>query len=221
MRFAAALTLVAALALAACDNSNDEQAEVPELNEYDSPVPEPNDEESAEPTEPPTEPTPQEQALEVVQDAANELATIAADQINELTDGRPLDEAAEDVANQVAERVAERTDGAADAIGALVGQVASQVEQAAQAVQEELAATDEVAWQSTYSPEVPFYNLGDEPVPAYSEPAGLGELVGTVEPGAGGFIETCNVTLDWCLLPFGEDGLSGWVDMTAFGGVAN
>jgi SH3-like domain-containing protein len=80
--------------------------------------------------------------------------------------------------------------------------------------------TADVDWQSAFSPDVPYYNLSEEPVTAYTEPNGT-EVAGTVAPGSGGFIETCNQTLDWCLIPLGGEGQSGWVDMEAFGGVAN
>ncbi|MFK7792894.1 MAG: hypothetical protein AB8B88_09525 [Devosiaceae bacterium] len=242
MRLSFAFPLVAALALAACDDQNSDQANVPELNEYDSPVPEPvtPDDSDVVADVAPTDLTPTQQAVDVVEEAAGTLATLAADQLNDITDGQPVGEAAQelvgDVANalteqvsgatqglsQVGDQVSDGAGGALGALSALVDDAAGAVEEAAQAVQDEVAAvTPDVDWQSTYAAEVPFYNLGEADVSAYSEAGGVGEVVGTVQPGAGGFIETCNATLDWCLIPFGEDGQSGWVNMAPFGGVAN
>jgi hypothetical protein len=145
------------------------------------------------------------QAAEQVADAANQVRDAAAGQISAIAQSQPA------------------ADTAATA-GGLVQGVASAITSQLNAPVPSQPAdviASAVHWQSTYAAEVPFYNLSDEPVTAYSQAAGMGDIIGTVEPGGGGFIETCNATLDWCLIPFGEEGQSGWVDMMPFGGVAN
>ncbi|MBO6673701.1 MAG: hypothetical protein JJ908_07955 [Rhizobiales bacterium] len=251
-RLLALLPLTAALLLAACDDQNADQAEGPELNEYDSPepaAPAPEEEETAD--APPTDLTPAEEAVDIVQDAAGALTNLAAEQLNQVTDGQPLDEAASELASDVVTSLSEQLDNASEGLSQVASDLAGAASETADAVQDgtqdlasdaasaagdavdatqdatqELAAaadeamTADVDWQSAFSPDVPYYNLSEEPVMAYTEPNGS-EVAGTVAPGGGGFIETCNESLDWCLVPFGEDGESGWVDMSAFGGVAN
>lgn len=251
-RLLALLPLTAALLLAACDDQNADQAEGPELNEYDSPepaAPAPEEEETAD--APPTDLTPAEEAVDIVQDAAGALTNLAAEQLNQVTDGQPLDEAASELASDVVTSLSEQLDNASEGLSQVASDLAGAASETADAVQDgtqdlasdaasaagdavdatqdatqDLAAaadeamTADVDWQSAFSPDVPYYNLSEEPVMAYTEPNGS-EVAGTVAPGGGGFIETCNESLDWCLVPFGEDGESGWVDMSAFGGVAN
>ncbi|MGD1888104.1 MAG: hypothetical protein ACFB01_13465 [Cohaesibacteraceae bacterium] len=224
-RFLATLSVGALLVLAACDqqaeetDTGDENGSTPteEVASVEDPTPEA--EQAAE--DAPTDLTPTEQAPDAVTQAAETLTTIAVDQINQITDGQPVEQVAQDMVDQAREQLTGQADNAADTLTALVGEVASQVEQAAEAVQDEVAARTEVDWQSSYSAEVPFYNLSDQPVSAFSEAGGVGDVIGTVAPGGGGFIETCNATLDWCLIPFGDEGQRGWVAMDAFGGVAN
>ncbi|MFN3226720.1 MAG: hypothetical protein ACE360_10795 [Hyphomicrobiales bacterium] len=255
-RLLALLPLTAALLLAACDDQNADQAEGPELNEYDSPEPAaPTSEEEEVADAPPTDLTPAEEAVDIVQDAAGALTNLAAEQLNQVTDGQPLDEAASELASDVVTSLSDQLENASEGLSQIANDLAGAASETADAVQEgaqdlasdaattagdaveatqdaaqeasqELAAaadevmTADVDWQSAFSPDVPYYNLSEEPVTAYTEPNGT-EVAGTVAPGSGGFIETCNESLDWCLVPFGEDGESGWVDMSAFGGVAN
>jgi uncharacterized phage infection (PIP) family protein YhgE len=251
-RLLALLPLTAALLLAACDDQNADQAEGPELNEYDSPEPAvPASEEEEVADAPPTDLTPAEEAVDIVQDAAGALTNLAAEQLNQVTDGQPLDEAASELASDVVTSLSDQLENASEGLSQIANDLAGAASETADAVQEgaqdlasdaattagdavdatqdaveELAAaadeamTADVDWQSTYAAEVPFYNLSDEPVTAYTEPNGT-EVAGIVAPGSGGFIETCNESLDWCLIPFGADGERGWVEMEAFGGVAN
>ncbi len=250
-RLLALLPLTAALLLAACDDQNADQAEGPELNEYDSPVPEAPAPEEEVADAPPTDLTPAEEAVDIVQDAAGALTNLAAEQLNQVTDGQPLDEAASELASDVVTSLSEQLDSASEGLSQVASDLVGAAGETADAVQEgtqdlasdaattagdaveatqeaaqELAAaadeamTADVDWQSAFSPDVPYYNLSDEPVMAYTVPNGT-EVAGTVAPGGGGFIETCNEALDWCRVPFGEAGETGWVDMTAFGGVAN
>lgn len=98
--------------------------------------------------------------------------------------------------------------------------VAGALESAENAVSDAAARLSPGAdWQTAFSPDVPYYNMATTPVAAYSEAGGT-EVVATIEPGAGGFIDTCNEALDWCALTLG-DGTVGWVEMEQFGGVAN
>lgn len=209
----ALISLLAALSLAAC---NDESAEAP--NEYDvgpteeaAPADEPVAEEmeAAEPivitvpTVDQVQETVTQAAEQVVEQAAQvtqDVREAASEQLNELTDGQPIGEAAGEAVQGVATAITNQLD-------ALVpGQVAEEV-------------MAEVDWQSTYAAEVPFYNLGEQAVDAYDGPED-GAIVASIGPGEGGYIETCNATLDWCALSIG-DGSTVWVNMEPFGGVAN
>ncbi|MEQ8658540.1 MAG: hypothetical protein RIC24_14660 [Hyphomicrobiales bacterium] len=258
----AIIPVLAALALAACDDQNTDQAEAPELNEYDSPVPETPAPEDQIADAPPTDLTPAEQAVDAVEEAAGTLATLATEQLNEITNGQPIDEAASELASDAVNALSEQVNNAGEGLSRLAGDLAGVASETADTAQDAVAddvaagqtAAEEVAsdvatttgnavdtvqdvaqdlaaaaaealtpdvdWQSTFSPDVPYYNLSEAPVTAYTEPNGI-EVAGTVAPGGGGFIETCNEALDWCLIPFGDNDETGWVDMTAFGGVAN
>lgn len=233
MRLHFALPVLAALTLVACGDEN-EQAQIPELNEYDSPVPEAPADDVAQ--EAPTDLAPADQAVQettqalseaadAVSEAAQTVAGVAAEQLDQFAEGQTVAElgtAAQGFAEQVSEQVSGGAGGALGGLNALVGEAAGALEDAARAVQEEVAAASpEVDWQRTYAAEVPFYNLSETAVNAYRQPDLNSAVVGEVAPGDGGFIQTCNATLDWCLIPFGEGNASGWVDMSAFGGVAN
>lgn len=258
----AVLPLLAALILAGCDDQNADQAEAPELNEYDSPEPVAPAPEEEVADAPPTDLTPTQEAVDIVQDAAGALTELAAEQLNDVTNGQPLDEAASELASDAVNALSEQVNNAGEGLSRLANDLAGAASDTADAAQEavaddaaagqaaaedvandvatttgnavdavqdaaqDLAAaatealTADVDWQSAFSPDVPYYNLSEAPVTAYTEANGT-EVAGTVAPGGGGFIETCNEALDWCLIPFGENGETGWVDMTAFGGVAN
>lgn len=210
----ALISLLAALSLAAC---NDESAEAP--NEYDvGPTEEaaPAEEQVTEETEVAepiviTVPTAEqvveqvsetaEQVVEQASQVTEDIREAASEQLNELTDGQPAMEAAEEAVQGVATAIG-------DQLSALVPD---------QDAAEEVMA--EVDWQSTYAAEVPFYNLGEQAVDAYDGPDD-GTVVASIGPGEGGYIETCNGTLDWCALSIG-DGSTVWVEMEPFGGVAN
>ncbi|GAB5510666.1 MAG: hypothetical protein Rhims3KO_20670 [Hyphomicrobiales bacterium] len=210
----ALISLLAALSLAAC---NDESAEAP--NEYDvgpteeaAPAEEPvvEETEAAEPiviTVPTAEQVVEqvsetaEQVVEQASQVTEDIREAASEQLNELTDGQPAMEAAEEAVQGVATAIG-------DQLSALVPD---------QDAAEEVMA--EVDWQSTYAAEVPFYNLSEQAVDAYDGPED-GAVVASVGPGEGGYIETCNATLDWCALSIG-DGSTVWVEMEPFGGVAN
>lgn len=144
-----------------------------------------------------------EQVAEQAADVVDSVRDAAAEQLNAITNSQPAADAvetAEDVVQGVATAIT-------DQLNALVPDQPA----------EEIAATAD--WQSTFSNEVPFYNLSEEPVMAYDAPEGS-TVVATIEPGGGGYIETCNATLDWCALSLG-DGSTVWVNMAPFGGVAN
>lgn len=224
------ISLFAALFLTAC---NDETAEAP--NEYDvgaseeaAPADEPVSDEpvsdesvadgpAADDTITITLPSP-----EAVRDTVSETAGQVAEQAGEIA-GQAL-EAADNLRERAADEINELTDGRE------VGEVASEaLETATTAIRDQVdaltadapaidLATDE-QWQSTYAAEVPFYNLGEQAVDAYDSPQN-GDVVASIGPGEGGYIESCNATLDWCALSIG-DGSTVWVDMEAFGGVAN
>lgn len=260
------LPFLTALFLAAC---NDQSAEAP--NEYDvgpteeaAPVEEPAVEEEGVADAPPTDLTPTEQAVSVVEQAAETLGTLAADQLNQMTDGQPLDEAASELASDVVTSLSEQVNSASEGLSQIASDLAGAASETADAAQEEVAddvaagqtAAEEVAsdvasttdeavdsvqgvasaigdqlsalvpdqpadvdWQTSFSPDVPYYNLSEEPVMAYDAPEGT-VVVATISQGQGGFIETCNAALDWCEIALG-DGSTGWVDMEPFGGVAN
>ncbi len=234
MRLHFALPVLAALALVACGDES-EQAQIPELNEYDSPVPEAPVDEAV--VDEPTDLTPAQQTTEAVEDAADAVAQaaetfagVAAERLNELASDpnvqgavEGLSGAAQNLSDQVAEQLAsDEGQAVVGVLNALVGEAATAVEGAAQAIEQQVATeAPNVDWQSTYAAEVPFYNLSDASVQAFTQPDPNSVVVGEVAPGGGGFIETCNASLDWCLIPFGGEGQSGWVDMQAFGGVAN
>lgn len=210
----ALISLLAALSLAAC---NDESAEAP--NEYDvgpteeaAPAEEPvvEETEAVEPiviTVPTAEQVVEqvsetaEQVVEQASQVTEDIREAASEQLNELTDGQPAMEAAEEAVQGVATAIG-------DQLSALVPD---------QDAAEEVMA--EVDWQSTYAAEVPFYNLSEQAVDAYDGPDD-GAVVASIGPGEGGYIETCNATLDWCALSIG-DGSTVWVEMEPFGGVAN
>ena len=212
------LSLAACLTLAACDDPQNEQAQAPDAEasapeETETAANEAADEDASGETVTITVPSADEvrdsvsQAADDVRRAGEELGDRVSQQIEEATDGRTLGEVAEDTASQV-RSAAEET-----------------ANQVSTAVDQQLARLDEAAedaeadWRSTYSAEVPFYNMSEEPVPGYAEANGNESIV-TIEPGSGGYIETCNDNLDWCEISLG-DGTTAWVNMSAFGGVAN
>lgn len=205
------IPVLAALFLAAC---NDQSAEAP--NEYDvgpteeaapveqPAVEEPAVEEASEPiviTVPSVEVVQEtvthaaEQTAEQISQAAEQLTEAASERLNDLTDGQPVGEAAQDAVQGVASAISDQLD-------ALVPDQPVDVD-----------------WQTSFSPDIPYYNLSEEPVMAYDAPEGT-MVVATIGQGEGGFIETCNAALDWCEISLG-DGSTAWVDMEPFGGVAN
>lgn len=144
-----------------------------------------------------------EQVAEQAADVVNEVRDAAAEQLSVITESQPVADAAE-TAEEVVQGVATAI---SDQLSALVPD---------QPAQEVMA---EIDWQSTFSAEVPFYNLGEQAVDAYDGPDD-GAIAASIGPGEGGYIETCNATLDWCALSLG-DGSTVWVNMEPFGGVAN
>lgn len=249
------LPLCAVLLLAACDQAPEPEATaeseptaveetVAEVVVEDAPQ---SEEVAAQaPTElapPPADPVEAvvEQATEVMQEAVDSVAQTATEQLNAVTDGQPLDEAASALVESAAEDVTalvteQLPEGAAEAVTGLVAgltgaaqDVADTAEQATneattEVVTEVVEATQApeapAPWTSSFSPDVPYYNTSDAPVNAFSSPADA-DIIGTVAPGAGGFIVDCNEAMDWCELPIDENGTLGWVNMNAFGGVAN
>ncbi|MEM1287734.1 MAG: hypothetical protein AAGH60_05235 [Pseudomonadota bacterium] len=239
------LALSAALALAACGDNTEEEATAPaETEAVAAEEAAPPAEEDVAAEQAPTDLTPEEPTI--VEQAANEVQELATEQLNQVLEGQPLDEAGQELLENVQDRAVEvltgaqavagdaadataevaadpgaavenAVEGAGDAASSLLEQAASAVEDAA----EEVATATAPAWHSAFSPDVPYYNISDAAVSAFAEASASSEAIGTVEPGGGGFIEACNDDNTWCRVPFGSDGQVGWVDMSAFGGNAN
>lgn len=210
------LSLVACLTLAACDDPQNEQAQAPDAEasapeETETAANEVADEDASGETVTITVPSADEvresvsEAADNVRAAGEDLRDRVSEQVEEATDGRTLGEVAEDTATQVRE-AAEET---ANQVSTAVDEQLARLEEAA----------DDAEWRSEYSAEIPYYNMSEEPVPGYAEANGTESIV-TIEPGSGGYIEACNENLDWCEISLG-DGTTAWVNISAFGGVAN
>ena len=75
-------------------------------------------------------------------------------------------------------------------------------------------------WTSRYSPDIPYYNRGEQAIPATMGASPRTGLVGMVEPGDGGFIKTCEVDSTYCKISFGGAGKEGYVNMDLMSGEA-
>ena len=75
-------------------------------------------------------------------------------------------------------------------------------------------------WQARYSPDVPYYNRTGEPIPATMGASPRTALVGQVQPGEGGFIQTCEKNSTFCKITFGGEGKAGYVNMDRMSGEA-
>lgn len=68
-------------------------------------------------------------------------------------------------------------------------------------------------WQSRYSPDIPYYNTTDSAIPATTGASPRTGLVGQVQPGDGGYIQTCELNSTYCKITFGGEGEEGYVNM--------
>jgi len=78
------------------------------------------------------------------------------------------------------------------------------------------AAPAPMDWTSQYAADQPYINKSNIAATVFSAPGSSMSPVGAINPGEGGFIETCNDDLSWCRLSYGGLGASGWVNMTPF-----
>ena len=75
-------------------------------------------------------------------------------------------------------------------------------------------------WRSRYSPDIPYYNRSNKPIPATAGASPRTALVGQVQPNDGGFIQTCELNSTYCQITFGGGGLKGYVNMDLLSGEA-
>lgn len=75
-------------------------------------------------------------------------------------------------------------------------------------------------WHAFFSPDIPYYNITQAPVTARAAPGLASPPVGTIAPGAGGYIAACDEAGAWCELPLNGQGDTGWVLMRDFAGSA-
>lgn len=75
-------------------------------------------------------------------------------------------------------------------------------------------------WTARYSPDIPYYNRSSEAVPATMGASPRTGLVGQVQPGEGGFIQTCELNSTYCKISFGGAGKAGYVNMDLMSGEA-
>ena len=75
-------------------------------------------------------------------------------------------------------------------------------------------------WTNRYSPDVPYYNRSDRPIPATMGASPRTALVGQVMPNDGGFIQTCELNSSYCKITFGGNGKAGYVNMDLLSGEA-
>jgi|GEM_PF-5227423 len=79
---------------------------------------------------------------------------------------------------------------------------------------------DPVLWTSIYAADQRYINRSNIAVTVFSQADPTSAPTGSVNPGGGGFIETCNADASWCKLAYGGLGARGWVNMTPFFGDA-
>ena len=79
---------------------------------------------------------------------------------------------------------------------------------------------DDPNWQERYSTEVTYKNLGSEPIPATLGASPRTGFVGSVQPGDGVAIITCELNSTYCKVRFGADGKEGYVNMDLLSGTA-
>ena len=73
------------------------------------------------------------------------------------------------------------------------------------------------AWQSTYSPDVPYYNSTVGRVNVRTGPGIQFAKIGFIAPGESGYIEGCNENLEWCQISYNDGADKGWVQMQYVG----
>ena len=71
-------------------------------------------------------------------------------------------------------------------------------------------------WTSRYAADQKYVNKSNISATVFSSPNSTSQPTGSINPGSGGFIQTCNDDLSWCRLSYGGLGASGWVNMTPF-----
>ena len=77
-------------------------------------------------------------------------------------------------------------------------------------------ASEPISWTSKYAPDKQYYNRSNIAATVFGAPDRTSAPVGSINPGEGGFIQTCNDDASWCKLSYGGLGASGWVNMTGF-----
>jgi len=77
------------------------------------------------------------------------------------------------------------------------------------------AATPE-HWTAKYAADTRYLNRSNIPATVFRDPDRTSAPKGSIGPGDGGYIETCNDDASWCKLSVGGIGVTGWVNMTGF-----
>ena len=68
-------------------------------------------------------------------------------------------------------------------------------------------------WTNRYSPEIPYYNRTNTPIPITMGASPRTAFVGHLEPGEGGYIQTCAENSSYCQLQLFNNRLTGYVNM--------
>jgi hypothetical protein len=77
-------------------------------------------------------------------------------------------------------------------------------------------ATAPLDWTTKYAPDQKYLNRSNIAATVFGAPNSTSTPKGSINPGQGGFIQTCNEDASWCKISYGGLGATGWVNMTAF-----
>ena len=75
------------------------------------------------------------------------------------------------------------------------------------------------SWERNVARDIPYFNMSANALPIYTD-AGRKTKIGSLAPGAGGYVQTCSDAEPVCRIAFADSSV-GWVRMDKMGGVPN
>lgn len=75
-------------------------------------------------------------------------------------------------------------------------------------------------WKSKYPSDNGYFNRGSAPIPVYAAPSTAVEPVANLAVGDGGSVKECTPDARLCRIEYGNQGASGWVEISRLTGQA-